>query len=299
PLWFEAIHQDPDGTLYAWYHYEPAGVCPGSRLTAPAIGAAVSTDGGLSFSDLGLVLESGDAPDCNSPNGYFAGGHGDFSVILDREGEYLYFLFSNYAGDPEHQGVAIARMAFADRANPAGRVMKYFDGQWSEPGLGGRLTAILPARVSWQSAETDAFWGPSIHWNAHLESYAVLLNRSCCAPGWPTEGIYVMFNADLANPAQFTTPAKLLDQPQAPHQWYPQVLGLELDGTDRLAGRVARFYLQGISDWEIVFLRPEELEDGDQRGDPAQSSALPVTPAPRRLAAAYPAAQTRAARLPR
>jgi hypothetical protein len=299
PLWFEAIHQDTDGTLYAWYHHEPKGICPGSSLTAPAIGAAVSTDGGLSFSDLGLVLESGDAPDCTALNGYFAGGHGDFSVILDRAGEYFYFLFSNYAGDPGQQGIAIARMAFADRAQPVGRVMKYFDGQWSEPGLGGRLTALLPAKVSWQRPDTDAFWGPSIHWNTHLDSYAVLLNRSCCAPGWPTEGIYVMFNTDLAHPADFTQPAKLLDQPQAPHQWYPQVLGLEPDGTDRLAGRVARLYLQGISDWEIVFLRPEEMVDMDEPGDPSQSSASPATPARRRLAAAYPATQTTAAQRPR
>ncbi|MCX6592315.1 MAG: hypothetical protein NTZ56_12400 [Acidobacteria bacterium] len=261
PLWFEAIYADSDGTLYAWYHHEPRGVCPESTLTAPQIGAAVSTDGGLNFVDLGIVLTAGDPPDCSSPNGYFAGGHGDFSVIVDRPQEYFYFLFSNYAGDQARQGVAMARMPFADRAHPVGRVNKYFDGQWTEPGLGGRLTAILPARTSWQSRETDAFWGPSVHWNTHLESYVILLNRSCCEPGWPTEGIYVMFNPDLSNPEGFSEPAKLLDRPAAPNQWYPQVLGLEEGGTDRLAGRVARFYLQGNSDWEIVFLRPEELTE--------------------------------------
>jgi hypothetical protein len=35
--------------------------------------------------------------------------------------------------------------------------------------------------------------------------------------------------------------------------YYPQVLGLESDGTDTRAGQTARLYLMGISDWEITF----------------------------------------------
>ena len=68
--------------------------------------------------DLGTVLEA--RPNTLKPeaqNGYFAGGHGDFSVILDQEQRYFYFLFDNYSGPLEHQGVAVARMAFEDRAN--------------------------------------------------------------------------------------------------------------------------------------------------------------------------------------
>lgn len=47
PMWIEAVWQDPGGPLYAWYHHEPAGLCPNSNLTAPEIGALVSTDGGV------------------------------------------------------------------------------------------------------------------------------------------------------------------------------------------------------------------------------------------------------------
>ena len=39
----EAVWMDPDGTLYAWYHHEPPGVCPGVSFTAPEIGALVLT----------------------------------------------------------------------------------------------------------------------------------------------------------------------------------------------------------------------------------------------------------------
>src|SRR5689334_13343471 len=77
PIWIESVWQDADGTIYGWYHNEPGGVCPNSTLTAPRIGALVSTDGGASFTDLGIVLSTGDPLNCAAKNGFFAGGHGD------------------------------------------------------------------------------------------------------------------------------------------------------------------------------------------------------------------------------
>ena len=61
PMWIEAAWQDEDGTIYAWYHHEPGGVCPDSSLSVPQIGALVSTDGGATFNDLGIVLSAADA----------------------------------------------------------------------------------------------------------------------------------------------------------------------------------------------------------------------------------------------
>ncbi|MCX6606645.1 MAG: hypothetical protein NTV52_24085 [Acidobacteria bacterium] len=192
PLWVEAAWRDEDGTVYGWYHHEPGGVCSAkSGLTAPKIGAVVSYDNGASVIDLGIVLESGDAPDCNAKNGFFASGHGDFSVVLDREKQYFYFLFTNYGGDVSEQGVVTARLAFADRANPAGAVHKHYRGEWIEPGIGGHMTPIFQANRAWQREDADSFWGPSMHWNTHLKRYVVLMNRACCKPEWPQEGIYL------------------------------------------------------------------------------------------------------------
>ena len=73
-------------------------------------------------------------------NGYFAGGNGDFSVIPDERREYLYFLFSTYHREVAQQGVAVARMRYADRDRPVGKVHKWHAGRWSEPGRGGRVT---------------------------------------------------------------------------------------------------------------------------------------------------------------
>ena len=266
PYWIEATWADDDGTIFAWYHWEPQNLCRNSRLTAPKIGALVSRDGGKSFSDLGIILESGYSIDCSSQNGYFGGGHGDFSVLLSRNRSHFYFLFSNYGGPVESQGVAIARMPFQRRNNPFGAVKKYYGGEWSEPGIGGQITPVFPASVDWKFADADSFWGPSVHWNSYLNKFVMLLNRSCCSPGWPQEGVYVSFNDSLSNPAGWTAPVKILEDVF----WYPQVLGRWPDGTDKSAGRVARLYVFGVSNWQVVF---EKETDGEMPSEPGGNTS--------------------------
>ncbi len=275
PMWIEAAWVDQDGTVFAWYHHEPGGVCPGRDLTTPQIGALISYDGGRSFRDLGLVLTSGDPPDCSAKNGFFAGGHGDFSVILDREQQYFYFFFGNYGGEASAQGIGIARMAFEDRFNPVGAVWKYYQGEWQQPGLGGRMTPIFPVGTPWQRADANAFWGPSVHWNTYLQTYVLLLNHACCEPGWPPAGIYVTFNPDISDPWGWTVPKKIMDRPPG---YYPQVVGLLPGETDTLAGQVARFYLHGYSGWEIVFTREEEEEE--EEPEPPIDDVVPPNSVP-------------------
>lgn len=43
--------------------------------------------------------------------------------------------------------------------------------------------------------------------------------------------------------------------------WYPQVIGTAKGETDKLAGRKARLFLGGLSNLEIVFLRPGEKSE--------------------------------------
>lgn len=271
PMWIEAAWADVDGTVFGWYHNEPEGVCPGGKLTAPQIGAVVSYDGGATFYDLGIVLSSGDQPDCTAQNGFFAGGHGDFSVIPDRELKYFYFFFTNYAGDAQSQGVAAARLAFEDRWMPVGAVWKYYNGGWTEPGLGGRVSPIFPARASWQRADTDSFWGPAVHWNTAMETYVILLNHACCAPGWPQEGIYMSFNSDLGNPAGWTEPARILRDIGWAPGYYPQVIGLGAGESDSVVGSLARLYVHGRSKWELVFSKGDPYISGSDSPLDSQS----------------------------
>ncbi len=252
PWWMEATYRDEDGTIYGWYHHERYSLCPmiGDRYTAvPVIGAVISKDNGHTFQDLGVVLSDGYEPNCEAKNGFFAGGHGDFSVILDREKKNFYFYFSTYGGPAEEQGVAVARMAFADKDAPVGNVWKYHDNGWDSQGIGGRVTPIVAVRTPWESEFADAHWGPSVHWNRELGEFVMLLNRACCEKDWPAEGIYVSFNADPENPTGWTAPEKIVDG----GGWYPMAVGLEVGDTDKEAGARARFFMGSDSHWELIF----------------------------------------------
>lgn len=155
----------------------------------------------------------------------------------------------------------MARMEFHDRFAPAGRVFKNHAGDWTEPGIGGRVTAIFPAVRAWQDPNPDSFWGPAVHWNTHLNAYVMLLNRAA-VKGWRQEGIYVSFSGNLGAPESWKTPVKILGTEGFP-SWgthYPQVIGLDPGNTDTVAGRAARFYLSGGSAWEIVFTAEGETD---------------------------------------
>jgi hypothetical protein len=257
--WIESTWLAEDGVLYGWYHNEPVGVCPGTRLTAPRIGAVRSANNGSTWQDLGIIL---DAPpnsiQCHTSNAYFAGGNGDFSTMVDPAGAYIYFFLSTYTGALSEQGVSMARMRVADRDHPAGKVWKWHENNWNEPGLGGRVTAILPATIDWHQTNAAAFWGPSVHWNSYLKQYVMLLNRAQDSR-WTQEGVYISFCPDLSRPDSWAEPVKILES-QGDDIWYPQVFGTDLTRheTDKLAGRTARLFLRGQSRWQIQFLRPGE-----------------------------------------
>jgi hypothetical protein len=257
------VSVDEDGIMCGWYHTEPIGLIERSGLTAPQIGAVVSLDGGRTLIDLGIVLESGDPLDPSSQNGYFVGGHGDCSVVLNRDRRFFYFFFDNYGGPESSQGVCLARMAFDDRFAPNGKVFKFHNGSWSEAGKGGAVTPLFPVARTWQSKSPDALWGPSVHWNTYLQCFVMLMSHAQGEPGWAQAGVFVSFCTDLSRPETWTVPVKILDKAEFPawYFFYPQVMGLEAGGTDTEAGRTARLYVGGISRWEIAFSFKDRASD--------------------------------------
>jgi hypothetical protein len=279
--WLESVVRTRDGVLYGYYHQEPAAICPETDLTEPRIGAAVSQDDGQTWRDLGIILTARPGYlHCDTPNSYFAGGVGDFTAILDRDERYLYFVFTTYAGDLGEQGVSVARLDWADRDKPVGRVSKFFDGHWLEPGIAGAATSIFPALPLWEEPETDAFWGPSLHWNTSVQQYVMLLNHDI-GPNWTQEGIYVAFAPTLDDPSLWSSPEKIMDG----GDWYPQVVGLkDRRGTDAIAGKEAWFCLRGTCSFRIVFEMQEAtastLRPGVVVSAPAKTVAIKAKHAP-------------------
>lgn len=249
--WIEATHRDPDGTLFGWYHAETAGPCGREDRKVPVIGAMVSRNNGITWTDLGTIIEAPkDAYDCEMENGFFAGGLGDFSVILDRKNKFFYFFFSNYERRLRQQGIAVARMAYAARFNPNGQVTKWRNGQWSEPGIGGRTTPIFPATRNFRHPDPDSFWGPAVHYNTYLDGYVMLLNHTAEGESdWWQEGIYISFAKNLDSPLDWAIPKQIVEG----GDWYPQVIGTAPGETDKISGQRSRFFMSGYSVWEILF----------------------------------------------
>ena len=272
-VWMEAIVSDDVDTWYGFYHNEwPAARCGREDRAVPRIGAARSQDHGRTWEDIGTVIQARrQATACESTNRYVIGGDGDLSVMLDDEKQYLYVFYSQYPEEAAEQGVAIARLQWADRDRPWGKVELWRNGVWDPdegrrqlgealPGQMRRLEWTYPAATPliapaqpWHDGDdkVDAFWGPAVHWNTALEQYVMLLNRAK-DENYAQEGIYVSFAPRLDDPSLWSTPQKILNG----GKWYPQVIGSTTGiGTDKIAGATARFFMSGKSEWLINFSR--------------------------------------------
>jgi hypothetical protein len=263
-VWMEAIVPDEAGAWYGYYHHErPADLCGRPDRQLPRIGAMKSTDHGATWTDLGIVIDAPPGSEaCASSNRFVLGGVGDVTAALDRHQQDVYLYFSQYSRERTSQGVAVARLAWADRDEPAGKVTIWNDGAWlpatvdPERDIGWRYPSGTPLVESSRpfhdgSSSNDVFWGPSIHWNTYLEQYVMLINRAKDEV-FGEEGIYVSFSPTIADPSAWSAPKKILNG----GEWYPQAIGTEDGtGTDRTAGRRARFFMMGKSTRMIEFER--------------------------------------------
>jgi hypothetical protein len=271
-IWVEAVVAADDGTWYGFYHNERAPArCRSITRTAPRIGAMRSTDAGVTWTNLGILIEASSVTfDCDTLNTYIVGGVGDFSATLDRESRYVYLYFSQYGAAPQGQGVVAARYLWTDRDAPVGKTQISTNGLWmparprarellfsgsDERGVVWGMpqpTPIFPTLEPFHDGDTavDAFWGPSIHWNTFLELYVMLVNKAK-DESFGEEGSYISYNAELSDPMGWSSPLQIMKG----GTWYPQVVGLEGDGGDASAGQVARLFSGGRSDYLLYFHR--------------------------------------------
>jgi hypothetical protein len=277
-IWIESTWRDKnDGVLYGAYHYEPDAICFSNKHlpTMPRIGWIRSRDNGKKWEDLGFIIEAKpSAVRCDTASPWDAGGTGDFVFVLDEKDEYFYFYGTSYDARFEEQGIWVARLRYADRFNPSGKVMKWHNGEWSEPGLWGHVTPVFPAERDYHRSDGAMFWGPAVHWNTYLNVYVMLLNHAIDTR-LTAEGIYISYNARLGNPTGWSKPQRILDRAQIQaamaganlsqtkmeNGWYPQVIGTAIGESDKRASRTSRFFMAGFSRKEITFLKPSERDE--------------------------------------
>jgi hypothetical protein len=193
--------------------------------------------------------------------------------VPDAKNEYFYFYGTSYDSRFEEQGIWAARMSISDRDNPSGKVMKWYQGGWTEPGLFGHITPVFPAEIDYHRKDGAMFWGPAIHWNTYLNQYVMLLNHAIDTR-LNADGIYISFNPRLDNPTGWSKPVMILNRGEIQHAmasanlsqtkmengWYPQVIGTAKGETDKRLGRNGRFFMAGYSSKEMTFIQPGEKE---------------------------------------
>ncbi len=155
-------------------------------------------------------------------------GLGDHCTIWDaKEKRYICYF----------QEEGILRMASSsDPEGKAGTWKKWFEGQFSEPGLGGRATPI-------PNLDQAHGGNPSVHWNTFLQRWVIVYHT------WP--GSLVMSQSD--DLISWSVPVVLLNPAATAKVWYATILG----ESDTLAGEHAVLlyaYFPDINKHEREFL---------------------------------------------
>lgn len=309
-VWFETVYQPPDADgrpggdlLYALYHnenypatlpYDPAtgegyrtddwppGLKgEGSIQAVPRIGIMRSTDGGLSWTDRGVILQDRDERMVRSPinrNNTFPGGVGDPSAVAS--GDHLYVFFGEYAYpqawdagthddalESSGQCISVARIPLSDLGSPLGKARR-----WDGSAFGAAPDGVgVPIR-SLQIPEDEGggavsagdrryHWGPSVSWNEYLECWVMLMGR-VDAGYWYGDSVHISFNPhrDLGvgdNSQDWSTPQVLLERP-GHILWYPSLQPMntpedvEARRTALRLGRRARLFVKDFEEGSIA-----------------------------------------------
>lgn len=200
------------GTKIMVYHAEKHG--KSSKDFYSVLGLAVATDSsGLNFWDLGTIIEP-NVPVGQNTFSMDVGG-GSFAV-MDGHLNVYYRDYMQGAGSAE---LAVARAPLTDLLNNAWTgqrtaFTKYYEGSWSEPGLGGRATAL-------EAGNPSTMWS-SVSYNDYLDE--LVLVSSTWAGGKPD--LYLATSPDGVN---FSSRQPLvLDSGE---QFYPSIVGTGTDPT--------------------------------------------------------------------
>jgi hypothetical protein len=191
------VYRVPDGqpgagSLLLVYHIER----PANPFWSWA-GIAKSTDEGLTWRDLGLII--------SFPIPYTANGAGDIGdptlvpyTDPSSQQKYFYLFFSHHcwttstAACSNFTYLSVARASYEELLTDAmmdssvsGLFHKYYQGSWSQPGLGGKASETFP-RVT---GETDGDF--EVAWSASRNRFvAIGDNAQYITYGESTDGLH-------------------------------------------------------------------------------------------------------------
>lgn len=224
--WLMSAYQDGP-IVRGWYHAEA--ITPGVWCALKTIAYAESYDGGLTFVKPNYphnqIITAPPIPNLDFDD------EGDFYVTRNGDYYYLYFLTSRDVR------VHLARSKISDGGKP-GTWRKWYQGDFSEPGLGGKSD---PIAERWELQVTWVTWSTYLgKWlGLHRRSDGWGLSTSPDGLNWTAVGCTII-------KAGFQVWGR--DEADKPLVDYLSIIGL--DGSSQQAGRDFWVYYMLINEYE-------------------------------------------------
>lgn len=167
-----AVFNPATKEILGFYHGEkPTGGKnkEGTTRFYASIGLAVSTNGGRSFRKIGPVITG--RPEDLKYKGT-AQGVGDASVCIDHTGQWLHIYYTEHSRRNPATGKGRSVITCMARANVKeggrpGSWKKFYNGSFSEPGLGGK------------DSEVANCWAPHVQYIHTMKKYIMIGSRGC------------------------------------------------------------------------------------------------------------------------
>jgi hypothetical protein len=248
-LWWD----EQTRTVYGLMHSEYGGNNNGQQAwVSKKTRLVTSKDKGLTWTLVGDVLTRALPNVADYSGSFFEMGPADFDFYADTRGGYFYVTcwngfvpkigrLNSFATHCE-----VARCAIADKMAP-GKWFKYRNGQWTEPGLGGKASRV---------AGMQAIYGNTIY-STYLNKYVrVGIHAGVADPRFPCFGfadssVCVSTCTDLAK-QDWSPLAKLTDEPKNPVAGFTLTDGKGIDPVTCGQTLRAYNYWQNVGDRDRV-----------------------------------------------
>lgn len=214
--WLMSIFRQEDNNLVGFYHAEDHWVVAKNPtgIAWKSIARTTSSNNGASWS-VGEQIITSATPKPETPTW---GGAGDNCVIWDHKNNRWICYYQ------EHW---LMMAVSYDVEGKPGTWYKYYNGEFSQPGLRGSSTAI-PGLKSVPGGN------PSVHYNTYLDRFVMVWHS------WVSLSIYISTSIDGV---VWEQPRLLEPKTGLRRAWYPTIIG----ESDTRAGKVARLYYADIA----------------------------------------------------